>query len=152
MKTFKFKYQPITWALLCVVVLLSCIGLLWNIYNVVSFSAIDKVKLSTSVIMCVLCSILLIFTLSVMFYGRYIIKDGLLISHLGLIRSKFEIKDITEITHFKKSDKLVVYYDKDSYIVISISPEFYEKFILAIREYNKSIIYDQRIEGEDMPS
>ena len=62
-----------------------------------------------------------------------------------------DINDVVQITHFKKSDKLVLYFKDAKYTVVIISPEKYEDFIFALREENRQIIYDSRTDGEDEP-
>ena len=86
-----------------------------------------------------------------MLFGRYVVKKDAFISCFGIIKSKYDIKDITAIILFKKSNRLVAYFGEKKYAVILISPEFYEDFVLALREQNKAIVYDVKIEGEDTP-
>ena len=93
----------------------------------------------------------MIFVLSVIFYGRYVIKDGELIQYFGFLKTKTPLKEIVEITHFKKSDKLVVYFSDRKYTIIVIDKQYYEPFILVVRTENPSIVYDVKIEGEDTP-
>ena len=54
--------------------------------------------------------------------------------------------------HFKKSDKLVIYFKDDSFTVIVISPEDYSDFVVALREVNPQIYYGVKIDGEDTPN
>ena len=151
MKSFKFAYTKIVWALLFLVVTLALISLAWNIYNLICFLDDGLFKIISYSIIVVLTLALLIFTISVIFYGRYIIKDQCLISYFGFVRTKYKISNLTEITHFKKSDKLVVYFADNSYTVIVISPQYYDQFVLSIREQNPAIRFDAKIDGEDTP-
>ena len=93
----------------------------------------------------------IVFVLSVFIYGRYTIKKHALYTYFGFIYTKTDIKDIVQITHFKKSDKLVVYFADQKYSVIVISPTEYELFILELRKENPKIIYTSEIDGEQMP-
>ena len=61
------------------------------------------------------------------------------------------MKDVTEITHFKKSDKLVLYYKPDKYVVIVIDPLCYDDFVKTVRQINPMIIFDSQIDGEELP-
>ena len=152
MKSFKIKYSPLIWSLLTLVIVLSLCGLAWNVFSMIEFLGLNITKVISAGILSVLCLALVIFSLSIVFYGKYIVKGNYLVSYFGIIKSKIDIGEITHVIHFKKSDKLVVYYGEKSFVIILVSPVFYEEFTLSLREVNKSIVYDNRIEGEDMPN
>ena len=152
MKQFKFKYSILVFVLLFVTLGLSISGVVWNIFNVISFAKIgNTLKAVSSSIIAVLALILSVVVLSVVFYGRYVVKDGYLYTYFGFFKTKTPVNEITGITHFKKSNKLVVYFCTDEFTVIVIAPERYDDFILALREENKAIVYDAKIDGEDTP-
>lgn len=151
MKKFRFKYPAVVWVLLAIVFALSVAGLIWNVYNFISFVNSDSVKTVLYSVIILLVAFLVILTISVAVYGMYVIKGDTLYSYFGLVRSKFDINDITEITHFKKSDKLVVYFSDAKYTVIVIDKTDYDDFVVALREVNRKIIFDKKIEGEDTP-
>ena len=83
---------------------------------------------------------------------KYVIKDGKLYTCFGFIRTKIEVEKITAVIHFKKSDKLVIYFNQNKYAVVVISPSEYDNFISALREVNPKIAFDNRIDGEDTPA
>lgn len=149
--SFKFRYAPTVWALLFVVLILSIVGCGWNILNLIEYSFLGAFKTVTYALLVLATGFLGITVISIMVYGRYVVKDGTLYTYFGFIRNKTLISDIIGVTHFKKSNKLVVYFKDDKYTVIVISPEEYDSFISAIREFNSSIVYDARIDGEDTP-
>lgn len=151
MKDFKFKYSPAIWVLVALVIITSAIGFGWNVFNIIVTKE-QGFKVVSYYIIAVLSLALLVLSISIAIYGKYIIKNGFLYSFFGLVKSKIEIKKIVEIVHFKKSDKLVVYLDNNDYTVIVISPELYNDFVLAIRNENSSIKFDIKIEGEDLPN
>ena len=151
MKKFRFKYAPAVWVLLTVVLLLSVAGLVWNVFNLLEFLALNyTLKLVSSALISLICLFLTIFVLSVLFYGNYVIKGEVLCTYFGFFRAKYNINDIVCISLFKKSNKLVVYFKEQSYTVIVIDEELYSDFVLAIRKVNQQIIYDTRIDGEDV--
>ena len=152
MKSFKFKFNTVTWVLLAVVLALSIAGLAWNIFSATQFAPINKGKMISSIIMCVLCGFLGFLSASVMTGGKYVVTDKAIISYMGIIKSTFDINDVTEITHFKKSDKLVVYFKPDRYVVIVIAPTQYDLFIKTVRQVNPAITFDSQIDGEDTPN
>jgi hypothetical protein len=151
MKSFKFKYSIAVWVLLALVLILSTVGIIWNVYNFIFFIKESTVKAVAYLLIVLLTLFLFVFVLSVILYGRYVIKGDYLTQYFGLLKTKTPVKDIAEITHFKKSDKLVIYFVDRKYTVIVIQKELYEQFILALREANPAIVYDVKIDGEDTP-
>lgn len=151
MKTFRFKYSLTVWILLSLVLIFTITGLIWNVFNLIEYSWAGTFRIVTYALIILIIGFLAVLVLSVMLYGRYVIKDGYIYTYFGFIKSKTDIKDVVQITHFKKSDKLVIYFKDKKFTVIVIAPELYEKFILAIREENHAVVYDARIDGEDTP-
>lgn len=152
MKKFRFCYSGIVWVMLSAVLALSAFGLYWNVINVLNINLEYAFRAVSNIIIGLINLALFIFVISVMVYGRYVIKDGELISYFGFIKTKTDIKEIVQFTHFKKSNKLVAYFKDSKYTVIVITPNEYEEFILSVREINPAIIYDTKIDGEDTPS
>ena len=151
MKRFRFVYSFTVWLLLSIVLLLSGAGLGLNIFNLIEYSKLGIAKTIIYSVVVILNFLLLALDLSVMLYGCYVIKDGYLYSCFGLIRTRTPIKEVVQFTHFKKSNKLVMYFEDAKYTVIIISPEKYEDFILSVREENPKIIFTSQIDGEDTP-
>ncbi len=151
MKSFKFRYSIAVWVLLGLLIALATAGLIWNIYNIIAFWGNDWLKVATFTAICALALVLIVFGVSVAVYGRYVVKGGTLISYFGLLKTKYDIEDIVEITHFKKSNKLVTYFTDQTFTVIVIDQSEYTDFVMAIREVNPKITYDTQIDGEDTP-
>lgn len=152
MKSFKFRYSVAVWVLLTLVLLLSIVSLTWNVYNVIHFKGGEQYKLISYYVIALITAVLIILVISIMTYGRYVIKNHTLYTCFGLIKNKTDIKEIICLTHFKKSNKLVAYFKSQEYTVIVISPEEYDKFIFALREVNPAIVFDTQIDGEDTPN
>lgn len=151
MKKFRFKYAPSVWVLLIAVLLFSVGGLIWNIFNLVELYSFKKTIniISYAIIILITCA-LTIFVLSVIFYGNYVIKGDFLYVYFGFFKTKYKIEDIVCISLFKKSNKLVAYFKEQTYTVIVIDESFYDEFVLSIRKINQQIIYDTKIDGEDI--
>ena len=152
MKSFKFRYSIAVWVLLALVLLLSIISFAWNVFNVIHFKGTEQVKIISFYVIAIITAGLSVFVVSVMAYGRYVIKNGKLYTCFGLVKFKTDVKDIAGITHFKKSNKLIAYFSSQEYSVIVIAPEDYDRFVFSVREINPSIIYDAQIDGEDTPT
>ncbi len=151
MKKFRFKYAPSVWILLSIVLLLSVAGLIWNIFNFVEFLSLSHTfKVFSSAIISLVCLFLTVFVLSVIFYGNYLIKGDFLFNNFGFFKSKLKIEDIVCISLFKKSNKLVAYFSDQTYTVIVIDENLYDVFVVSLRNVNTKIIYDTRIDGEDV--
>ena len=151
MKSFKFKYSATVWLLLSLILALSIIGAAWNAFNLTQYSW-STFKVITYSLLTAMTAALAVFVLSVMISSKYVVKGEYLYTRFGFIFNKVKIEEIVEITHFKKSDKLVVYFSDAKYSVIVIPPENYGAFVIAIREVNKSAVYDVKIDGEDTPA
>ncbi len=142
MKSFRYKFTPLTWVLIALVLIISLAGVGFNIYNLASSKEMLAINMVSLIIILIINLALAIFTFSVMAFSRYKIKNGVLYTCFGLIFTKIKIEQITELTHFRKSDKLVAYFNADRYTVIVISPEHYDDFIREIRAVNAKIAFD----------
>lgn len=152
MKKFRFKYSTTIWLLLAVVVVLSVAGVAWNIFNIKEYLWAGTLKITVYAVIVAVTGFIAILAISVMAYGFYVVKGENLYVCFGIIRSRMKISEITQISHFKKSDKLVVYFTDQKYTVIVISPAEYDLFIKTIREINNKVIYSAEIDGEDTPN
>jgi hypothetical protein len=152
MKKFRFKYSLTVWLLLALVVALSLGGLAWNVFNIIQYVWAGAFKITIYALIVAITAFLAIFASSVMIFGFYVVKNGQLYTQFGFISSKVKISDIVQITHFKKSDKLVAYFTDQKYTVIVIAPQDYDEFIKTLREINPQITYNAEIDGEDTPN
>lgn len=151
MKKFRFRYSPLVWVLLTVVLIICILGIYLNILNIIEYSFAKGYRLISYILISIMTAFIAIYVLSVMIYGRYTIKKHALYTNFGFIYTKTDLDEIVQITHFKKSDKLVVYLSDQKYSVIVISPAEYERFILELRKENPRIIYNAKIDGEQTP-
>ena len=144
MKQFRFKYSPLVLVLIGLVLVISLLGLGFNIFNIIVTKE-QGFKLISYYIIVVLTAFILILAISIAVYGKYKIKNGYLFSYFGFILSKIKVEDIAEIVHFKDSDKLVLYTKDNAYTIIVIDPKYYNDFVLSIREENSKIKFDIKI-------
>ena len=149
MAKFRFKYARSVWVLLSIVLALCLAGLIWNVFELCEYVYADTFKIvSYSIVIC-LTFILSAFVLSVMFYGFYVVKKNCLYTCFGFVSYKVKLDEIVQITHLKKSDKLVVYYSDQKFNVIVISKAEYDRFIKVLREQNPNIIYSNQVEVDN---
>ena len=149
MNKFRFRYTPLVWTLLAVVLALSVAGLIWNIYNIASFYYDDTLKTVLYFIVTALNLALVLFALSLLIYVKYEITDEYLYLRFGFIATKTPIKSIVQVSHYKKSDKLVVFFADAKYTVAVISPKSYDAFTRLIKEKNPAVIITDESENPD---
>ena len=149
MKKFSFKYSPIVWVLISLVIVSCALGFIWNVFNLTKGNLSNTFNVVAYSFLCVITLILTVFAIGLLVYGKYVIKKGYLYTYFGFVRSKIDIKDVVCITLFKKSNKLVIYLKDQCYSIIVISPDSYDDFVVSLRAQNKEIFYDAKIDGED---
>ena len=88
------------------------------------------------------------FCVSVLTACKYVVKKDKVVLRFGFIPTTYSIQDVVQFTHFKKSDKLVMYFQDATYTVIVIPPTQYQAFVDSIRKQNSKIIFD--FETEDL--
>ncbi|MDE6676327.1 MAG: PH domain-containing protein, partial [Clostridia bacterium] len=73
-----------------------------------------------------------------------IVTEKQLIMQFGIIRSRYEIKDIYSVRLFRGSNKLTVYFDdyKTKFMVIVVKDSWYSDFIEALTKRNEKISFD----------
>ena len=147
MKTFKVNLSGTVKILIGVAFILSLFGIAFNVYSIISYSKISALKTATYCITLTVSLFIAVFILSLIFNCKYVIKNKKLQLCFGFINTKVGIDDIVSVSHFKNTDKLVVYFKTAEYSVIMILPNFYDEFIHAIKEINPMIIYEDAEEN-----
>lgn len=142
MKKFKFKFSPLIWTLLFVVLGLCLAGLGFNVFNLINYIPLGATKIVIYALMIALITFLIVLDVSIILFGYFTIDDKLLCAKFGLIKTKISIDKITNVVLQKKDGKLVVYASDEKYLVVVIAPELYDDFVLALRAKNKSIAYN----------
>ena len=148
---YKFRFSPLVGVLLCLVLIVCIAGCAWNAFNLTQYLWAGAIKIASYSLLVLITAFLALADLLCILNSYYSIANGRLKVSFGIFRTSIKVSDITSVIHFKKSDKLVVYFQKNGYSVIMISPSQYESFILSLREANPLVVYDVRIDGEDTP-
>jgi hypothetical protein len=151
MKRFNLKFSIVLWILIYVVLLLCALGIGFNVVILITYASQGPKSVAIYSLIIFLVLIIAVVDVSIIFHSCFKIKGDFLYSYLGIVCNKAPISDITEIIHFKKSDKLVVYFSDGSYVIALISPDRYEDFILSLRNVNREITFDTKIDGEQTP-
>jgi len=154
MKIFKFAFSSTAKILMFIALILTTLGGVWNIFNIIaytSYAIVNWVKIGGYILLIVFDLCLLILVVCIMSNSKYTIDNEKLVLRYGFITSKILIKEIIAITHFKISNKLVVYLQTGKFTVINIDKNLYEDFVVSVREHNRAIIYNSKTDGEDTP-
>lgn len=142
MQTFKFKYSKTLWIILIALVIVSAVGLGFNIYNATKFFEDSSIVGGVLFILASLLSaFLLVLAVSIIFHGCYKIKDGILYSFFGFIFERTPVNDIIAITKFAKQNKIVTYFVNEKFSVVIIDEKYYDDFVSALLKVNPSIIF-----------
>jgi uncharacterized protein YpmB len=129
--------------------LLSVFGFVMNIIRIVNFKNPAVFDYISVVLMLLVTVLLAVIIITVMLSSNYQLTKDKLVSKFGIVKSEILIKNITQIVHFKKTDKLVVYFDKEKYSVIVVKKDWYDDFITAILKYNPKIMYNSKSDTEE---
>lgn len=150
-KKFEYKITPLLWALFALGLLAAgaCIYL-----NVTRFLALLKAEDAGtynylgSLLSALIGVVAFVFLIPAIFASAYVITDTHLISKWGLVKNKYDVKEITRITHFRVSDKLVIFFKDESYTTINIDKAKFEEFIDSLKQANKDIFYQLNTEDK----
>ncbi len=146
MKKFTFKYTKVLWLLTILLLIISLVGVGFNIYNLVKFWN-NGITNNISQILLILVNLtLLVFCLSLMIARNYTITNDFLFTRFGILKFKVKLLDITEVIFYEKQKKLVVYFADAKYTVIIIDEKEYDSFADALKEKNPLIYISKQIQ------
>jgi len=149
MKDYKFKFTKIMITLMIIALLLSIFGFAVNIYKMINFSDALAFDYITVILMLFVTVLLAFIIISVMLSSKYILSKEKLVIKFGIIKSEILLKNIAQIVLFKKTNKLVIYFDKEKYSVIVVKKDWYDDFISTLIKYNPEISYDSKSDDEE---
>ena len=142
MKKYKYLYSTLTKILLILVMAFSLAGAGWSVFNLIQFAYLGAIKIVGYILITLLSLLVCTFAFSVLVSGYYTVTDTNLVCKIGFIKSKLPLAEITQAVYYRTENKLVIYFKKDKFAVIVISPDDYEDFVVTLRENNPKIIYD----------
>ena len=141
---FEYKLTPILWTLFIAGLIAAGVCVYLNITRFIALLSAEDAGTYNFIGALLSAAIGLaafVFIIPAMFASNYIVTKDHLISKWGLVKNKYEVKEITRVTHFRVTNKLVVFFEDESYTTINIMPEKYEEFIDALKNANKKIFY-----------
>ena len=137
---FKIKFTKGIIAV-CIAIYVLCvagIGLsLWRIISEGLREFSDYIKSPFLIAVCVFCIVLVTAVLS---KSQYVVTKDTLTTQYGFIKSNFTLKSVTSVLLDTNSKKLTVYFGEE-FMVLSLSPDWNEKFVRALLDGNPNIDY-----------
>ncbi len=146
-ETFRFQFTPLMIALFCLLLALCAAGIGLTTWQFVDFlkgdisSPYDWIKYLLLYFVSILLAIIV---LAMLIKSQYIVSEKTLTIQFGIIRSRYEIKNIYSVRLFRGSNKLSVYFDdyKTKYMVIVVKDKWYTDFVQALIKRNEKIEFD----------
>ena len=139
-KAFKMKFSP-TIVLLCIAVLALCgVGIGVSIWRIARFGIkefTDVIKYPFLIAVCIFCIVIVI---SILIRSQYVVSGETFITHFGVVKTKFSIKEITSLLLDRDLYKLSIYFG-EQFTVISVSPTWNEELVRALLDINPNIDY-----------
>lgn len=143
MKKFKYKFSRLTTTLIYVGIALCVIGLGVNVYTIIAADLASSANIVFPIIQYTLMFLvplaLGVLLISLLISSYYSIENDTLKTSFGIIKSKYDIKKIQTILLDRTTDKLTVYFDNNSFIVIVVKEDWYDEFIDDLCNQNKNI-------------
>lgn len=145
MKTFKYKLKRWAYALIYAGLVLSGVAFGLNVYSVCTEKVMETANPTFGIIRYILLfavSIaLFIILISILTGVYYAIDDKYFRTSFGIIKSKFELKEIKSIILDRQTDKLTVQFKNENFIHVVINNDWYDEFIDALLKANPEIEY-----------
>lgn len=153
-KVFRFRFSALLLTVMCVGLALcaACIALTtWQLIDFLSVDGknlYDWIKFSLMYFVAALLAVLL---LAMLIKSQYVFTEKELVLQFGIVKSKYEIAKIYSAKLFKKSYRLVVYFDdfQTKFMNIVVREEWYEEFIKELGMRNEKILFDCVSEEEE---
>ncbi|MCD8295170.1 MAG: hypothetical protein LUE27_08020 [Clostridia bacterium] len=158
MKKFKYKFNTVTYVLMGLCLALAVVALILNTYylckNGISSAANVVYPILQYALTYFVALAVLLLLISLLISSYYSVTNEYFTTCFGIIKSKYKVQDIDYIvldkSNPKKKDRLAVYFNNETYIVVVVKPEWFDAFTDALMEANPSIRYDIE-SGEPKP-
>ena len=137
-KIFKFRFTPLMIALACSALALCVAGVGVSIWRIVNEGIHEFGDLLKSPLLIAISLFGVILVIALLIRSRYLITKEHFIMQLGLIKSKYALKDITSLLLDTDTHKLTVYMGEE-FFVVTTNPEWNNDLVQAIREVNPNV-------------
>ncbi len=143
MKKFKFKFTKLTTVFIYIGLALAVGAVAVNTYFLIAdgvhADANPVYSILQYTLMYFVAALLFIILIGLLVSSYYSVDEKTLKTSFGIIKSKYEISKIETILLDRTTNKLSVFFENQSYIVIVVKPEWYEDFTEALLKANPKI-------------
>ena len=143
MKTFKYKFTKLITAFIWAGMALAVAAFAMNTYFVFSEGLGSAANIVYPILRYVLMYLIsvaaFIILLSLLLSSYYCVTDTTLKTSFGIIKSKYEIAKIEAVLIDRTNNKLSVYFEDKSFIVIAVNDDWYEEFTNALLKVRPEI-------------
>lgn len=138
---FRYKLTPVLILLCVLAILLSVAGITVTVYRIILNGGIstpnDFFKYPFLIAVCVFCISIIV---ALLIKSEYAVTDTEIVTKFGFIKTKYALKDVTEIEHDRDTHKLTVKFG-EQFGVLSCASEWEDDFVHAILKANPNIEY-----------
>lgn len=140
-KNFPYKFSPVL-LLLCGLVLLLCMaGIAVSVYRMIAnggiFTFYDFLKYPFLILICVFCIVLIV---ALLIKSQYSLIGTELITQFGLIKTKYDVLKITELTHDRERSKLQINFGEEFFILL-LNSAWEDDFVHELIKLNPNANY-----------
>lgn len=153
MKKFKYSFPRVTFILIIVGLAVCLAGFIVNLYVCITQGISYAVNPFLPLILYILMFFVSIVAggllTSVLCSSYYAVDEKSIMTAFGFIRSNYDLKQAEVIVLDRETNKLLLYFNDESYIVVVITPAQYPDFVQAVIDNNPSVEYAiQSLENE----
>ncbi len=144
MKKYSYKFTPLNIVLFCLGILaaVACIALNVKRLLEIAAAAISGTYDYISAILAIAIGAAgMVVLIPLIVRSEYVVTNDKLITRWGVIASEIKLSDITRVTVYRSSQKLVVSYNAKDYAVINIDKDLFENFCDELKAKNDKIFY-----------
>ncbi len=143
MKVFKYKFSKLTKTLIYIGIALCFVGFGINIFTIVTGDVAEAANPVYPIIqytlMFLVPAVLLVILISLIHSSYYAIDGTTLKTSFGIIKSKYDITTIYTVLLDRNTNKLTVFFENSSFVIIVVKEEWYDEFIDTLCKANKKI-------------
>lgn len=145
MKVYKFKFTRTTKIFIYAGLALSVFAIGLNLFFILTDNLSEEANIVYPVIRYTLMFLipvaLIVILVSLLLQSYYSIEDKIFKTSFGIIKSKYNIEDITAIVLDRETNKLTVIFKNESFIVAAVKEEWYDDLTDELCSRNPDIEY-----------
>ncbi len=139
-KIYKIQFTKLILTLAITVIIFCSIGIAFSIYQIVQRGVHgfgEFLKYPFLILVSIFCIVIVV---SILVKSQYLIDERYLTSQYGLIKSRYDIKNITSVILDTEKYKLTIYCQEE-FFIIAVNKEWNEAFVRDLLAVNPNIDY-----------